>query len=198
MYLVHPFRSHDYITEKEELEFLPKKLSVYESLGASWVFIVFNGLIRIWLINMVIYTFYGLTDPSDGLISQFYDGDGFTGFYFLILSTILDVIFYPLFTLFLIQFWEFVIRGFGKLLEVEGDLGEKAHDIMAVALSSHVLMIVPIFGNFAQKFASLVLMYAGLRKQLNASPAICVCIMLTPILIFLGMASMFLVVVLLG
>jgi hypothetical protein len=197
MYLVHPFKSHDFLLSSDS-DFLPKKLGVYESLGASWAFVVINGIIRIWLINLVIISFYQFTSIGDGLIDQLYNSDGFTGYYFLILSTILDVIFYPLFVLFLIQFWEFIISFFGKVMKVEGDLTQKAQDVIAVSLSSHALLVVPIFGDMAQKLASLVLMYAGLRKQLNATPVMCFCIILTPILIMLGMIAFILLLLLLS
>ena len=197
MYLVHPFRSHDFFL-KSDSDFLPKKLGIYESLGASWAFVVINGIVRIWLINLVLVSFYEFTAQGDGLIDQLYHADGFTGYYFLVMSTILDVIFYPLFVLFVIQFWEFVISFFGKWLGVQGDLTQKAQDIMAVSLSSHLFMVIPIFGAMAQKLASLVLMYAGLRKQLNASPAMCICIMLTPILIILGLLSVMLLLFILN
>ena len=66
---------------------------------------------------------------------------------------------------------------------------------MTVALSSHVFSVVPILGNMAQKFAALVLMYAGLRKQLNASAMLSVCIMMFPVLMMLGFLSLIMLVV---
>lgn len=198
IYLVHPFRSHDFLLNSDST-FLPKKVGVYESLGASWAFVVINGLVRIWLINLVLLSFYHFTSPGDGLIDQLYLGDGHAGYYFLILTTILDVIFYPLFVLFLIQLWEFIISFFGKLLAVEGDLSAKAQDIIAVSLSSHIFMIIPIFGSMAQKIASFILMYAGLRKQLSASPLLCVCILMTPFVMLLGLiAALFLLVIIIS
>lgn len=195
-YLIHPFKTHDAFMGKEtDLSFTPKKLSVYESLGASWTFIVLNGIIRIFLVNLVLLAFLKVSDSEFGFFSSVISEDGLLGFYFLILSTILDVIFYPLFTLFLIQFWEFVIRLFAKFLGHTENIEEKARCIMTVALSSHVFSVVPILGNMAQKFAALVLMYAGLRKQLNASAMLSVCIMMFPVLMMLGFLSLIMLVV---
>jgi len=70
------------------------------------------------------------------------------------------------------------------------NLDEKVKNIMSVALSSSILSIIPIFGGMAQKLASLILMYAGLRKQLNASIALSICIMMMPVLMFLGLTSL--------
>ncbi len=103
------------------------------------------------------------------------------------------MIFYPLLTLLIIQFWEVTIKIFGRLLQNEDaeTIDQKAKTIMSVSLSSHILLIVPILGGMAQNFASLVLLYAGLRKQLKASPVLCACIMITPLLFAFFMFSIF-------
>jgi hypothetical protein len=197
-YLIHPFKTHEaFMGKQTDLSFTPKKMSLYESLGASWVFIVFNGIVRILLVNFVLFAFLKISDSGAGIFSTLSNEDGFLGFYFLILSTILDVIFYPLFTLFIVQFWEFVIKIFGKALGEQENLDEKARDIMTVALSSHIFVIVPVLGSMAQKFAALILMYAGLRKQLNASAGLSVCIMLVPVLMMLMLFSLIMLIVVL-
>lgn len=195
-YLIHPFKSHDsFMGKNADLAYSPKKLSVYESLGASWIFVVINGIVRIFLVNFVLYTFIKLSDSDFSLLSSVTNEDSMLGFYFLILSTILDVIFYPLFTLFLIQFWEFVIKIFARFLGHQENIEDKAKSIMTVALSSQIFSIVPIFGSMAQKLAAMVLMYAGLRKQLNASAALSVCIMMFPVLLMIAFFSLIMLVV---
>ena len=195
-YLIHPFKTHDaFMGKSTGLSYTPMKLSVYESLGASWMFVVVNGIIRIFLVNFVLYAFLKVSDTELGLLSSLTNEDGMLGFYFLILSTILDVIFYPLFTLFLIQFWEFVIRLFARFLGEQENIDDKARSIMTVALSSHIFSVVPILGSMAQKFAALVLMYAGLRKQLNASAALSVCIMMFPVLLMFAFFSLIMLIV---
>lgn len=190
--LVHPFKTHElYLTNSaDENGFKPHILGIYESLGTSWIFVVISGIFRIALINLVFFSFFNLTDDEGSLLKLVSGEDGFIGFYFILFQTIIDVIFYPLMMLFLIQFWEFVIKIFGKALGIEEDLENKAKDIMSVALSSSILSIIPIFGGIAQKFASLILMYAGLRKQLNASMPLSLCIMAFPVLMMLALTSL--------
>jgi len=195
-YLIHPFKTHDsFMGKKTDLSFVPLKLSVYESLGASWIFVVINGIIRILLVNFVLFTFLKISGDDFGFLSSITNEDSLLGFYFLVLSTILDVIFYPLFTLFLIQFCEFVIIIFARFLGQQENIEDKAKSIMTVALSSHIFSIVPVLGSMAQKFAALILMYAGLRKQLNASAALSICIMMFPIFMMLGFFSLIMLVV---
>lgn len=194
-YLVHPFKTHDSFLGKDtNFTSFPIKMSVYESLGTSWIFVVFNGIARIFLINFVIYAFLQISASGPGIFSELSNEDGFIGFYFLILSTILDVIFFPLITLFIIQFWEFTIKLFGKLLGDDEDLDDKAKSIMAVTLSSNIFLMIPIVGGIAQKISSLILMYAGLRRQLNASAALSVCIIMFPMFLMLVIFSLMVLV----
>jgi hypothetical protein len=130
--------------------------------------------------------------------SSFLNIKEFPGLYFIVLSSVLDIIFYPLFGIFLIQFWEVIIKMFGNFLNVKGDVSGKAQDIISVYFSSSILKLIPIFGAPMQSFASMVLMYAGLRKQLNASPVLSVCIILTPFVILLALFSALLLLVLLS
>jgi hypothetical protein len=190
--LIHPFKTHElYLSNEEDANgFKPHILGIYESLGASWIFVVLSGIFRIALLNLVLFMFIHLFSTSDSSFNLISSEDGYLGFYFLLFQTILDVIFYPLAMLFLIQFWEFTIKLFGKAIGSDEDLDEKVKNIMSVALSSSILSIIPIFGGMAQKFASLILMYAGLRKQLNISVSLSLCIMMMPIVMFLGITSL--------
>lgn len=191
-YLVHPFKTHEsFLGGGRSDDFKPLKLSVYESLGTSWVFIVFNAMFKLIILNMILVTFLDIFVEDSSFFSQMIDVNQYTSFYLLILSTILDVIFYPLFGFFIIQFWELIIKIFANLLGVEGDITEKTHRIISVSLSSNILKIIPIFGSPAQGLASMILMYAGLRKQLNTSPVLSFCILFSPIVIVLGLISVF-------
>jgi len=191
-YLIHPFKTHDLFIKKKEDEEGILNLSVYESLGTSWVFVVMNGLVRIILLNLVLTTVFSLIQNSSLDLSLVFDMEEVPGYSFLILSAVLDVIFYPLFGFFIIQYWEMIIKLMGRLLQIPGDLTEKAHAIISVQLSSNIFRIVPIFGAPIQSLASMILMYAGLRKQLNASPALSICIILSPVFMMMLLGSVFL------
>ncbi len=186
-YLVHPFRSHELLLSEDSQGL--RHLNVSESIGMSWIFVVLNGFFRILLINLVLFLFLDIQADADYIFSLFDNEDKYIGFYFLILSTILDVIFYPLFMLFFIQFWEFILKIFGSLLGVE-DISSKTQDIMSVAMSSQILVMIPVFGGIAQKMASMILMFAGVKKQLNVSTAMAVCIMSAPLVLVLGFFSL--------
>ncbi len=200
-YLIHPFKTHEYFLNPERAsddEFKPVRLTSYESLATSWLFVVVNGIFKIIILNFSILFMLNLFEDNLSLGTDFINISEFPGFYFLILSSFLDIIFYPLFGIFIIQFWEVVIKFFGGLLDSTGDLSQKSHDIMSVYFSSSILNIIPFVGASIQGLASMVLMYAGLRKQLNASPVLSVCIILTPLLFILGFISVLMLILLIA
>ena len=191
-YLIHPFQAHKEIASGDGKV---KALGLYESLGVSWVFVVVAGLIRIVLINLVIFMFLNMLDPGNGLLEGVIDNRGFTGFYFLILTSVLDVVFYPLITMFILQFWEFVIKSYASLAGVKGDIDQKAKTILSVSLSSHILLIVPVFGEMAQKTANFIQMYAGIREQMQFSRSLTFCVLLTTVLFFLFLTTFMVILV---
>ncbi|MBC76544.1 MAG: hypothetical protein CME64_11075 [Halobacteriovoraceae bacterium] len=191
-YLIHPFQSHKEIASGEGKI---KALGLYESLGVSWVFVVVAGLIRIVLINLVIFMFLNMFDPGNGILEGMMENRGFTGFYFLILTSVLDVVFYPLITMFILQFWEFVLKSYASMAGVKGDVDKKTKTILSVSLSSHILLVVPVFGEMAQKTAHFIQMYAGIREQMNFSRSLTFCVLLTPVLFFLFLATLMVLII---
>jgi len=187
-YLIHPFESHELLKSSDSQGL--RHLSLSESLGLSWIFVVINGAMRILLINFVVLLYINLSNSESITSTIFQIDDGFLGFYFIILSTILDVVFYPLFMLFFVQLWEFILRIFGYFLSIE-DTDQRVRNVMSVAMSSQILTVIPIFGGIAQKFASLILIFAGVKKQFNASTALTLCILSFPALVSLGLLSLF-------
>lgn len=181
-YLIHPFKTHESFKNNDS-EVI--KLSVYESLGASWLFILVNGIIRIFLLNLVLIGIMDVIQDSEFATLGLIDLSQIPAYSFLVLSAVLDVIFYPLFGLFIIQFWEIIIKFYAKLLNVKGDLTMIAQDIVSVSFSSQVLNVIPVFGGTMSSVANLILMYAGLRSRLYSSPVLSILIILSPILIFM-------------
>jgi len=189
-YLIHPFKTHEMFLTPARFEgYKPIRLDVYESLATSWVFILIHALFRIITLNFIILFLVDLFQSSLGEYSSFINIDQFPSLYFIVLSSILDIIFYPLFGFFMIQFWEFIFKFYANLLEVEDNVDQRIQDILSVYFSSTILNLIPIFGAPLQSMASMVLMYAGLRKQLDSSPVLSVCIILTPFLILFVLAS---------
>lgn len=191
-FLIHPFKTHEQLLLEEDSKL---RLTPYESLTVSWVFVIFNGLCRIILLNMLLHFFISFFQSEVPYVSDIIDLNQFSAFYVFILSAIMDIIFYPLFGLFLIQFWTFIINMFGQLLGEEQNLVQKTEDIISVYLSSHFLRIIPFIGDSLQGLIALILLYSGMRIQLKASPLLSFCIVMTPVLLLLMLLSIILILV---
>lgn len=190
-YLIHPFKTHEKFLHPERFENVDvMRLSAYESLTTSWIFVIINGILKIILLNFVLLFIIDIANSSEFDFGEFFNLKEFPALYFLVLSAITDIIFYPLFGIFIIQFWELVIRFFGRLNGIEGDLTQKTQDILAVKFSSKILTIIPFLGSTLESMAKLILMYAGLRTQLKTSIPLTLCIMFTPFLLMLVLCAM--------
>ena len=195
-YLIHPFKTHEQFLYPDRFEGELSDYSSYQSLSISWVFVVFNGIGRVVLLNLVLVMMVGLLAETE--LSSVVNIGEIPSLYLIILSTVLDVIFFPLFGFFIIQFWDIVIRAVGFLLETPGNLALKADRIISVYLSANIFRVIPVLGGPIKSFAGMLLLYAGLRKQLNASPLLAACVVLTPMLFILVVVSMIMLLVLLS
>jgi len=195
-YLIHPFKAHDALIA-EDREYLPSEISLYESLGLSWLFVILSAFFKLIMISFFITVFLEMTTTTNEIIESLYSGDRYVGFYFIILSTILDVVFFPLVTLFVVQFWDLTIKFFAQITDMEGDIDKKSKSTLTVALSSNLFTIVPIIGDVFQRLTQLIQMYAGLRKQFNFSVGASICILLTPYVFMAGFISLVLSMVIL-
>lgn len=189
-YLIHPFETHRLNLAGQYP--LPK-LSLYESLGIAWLINVIAGFLKMIIISILIVLFMNIMDPASAMLDGLYGSERFIGFYFLILSTILDVIFFPLFELFLVQFWEFVFRIYAQFMGGVEDLEDKSKDVLTLSLSSHLLAFIPIVGGLFQTIVRFVHLYAGLREQFRYSPALSICILLSPVMFLLSLVFIFFV-----
>ncbi len=195
-YLIHPFKTHEQFLYPDRFEGELPDYSSYQSLSISWVFVVFNGIGRVVLLNLVLVMMVGLLAETE--LSSVVNIGEIPSLYLIILSTVLDVIFFPLFGFFIIQFWDIVIRAVGFLLETPGNLALKADRIISVYFSANIFRVIPVLGGPIKSFAGMLLLYAGLRKQLNASPLLAACVVLTPMLFILVVVSMIMLLVLLS
>lgn len=187
-YLIHPFKTHEsWINPSQDAEFTPMRIGVYESLTASWIFVVINGIFRIIIVNFLLILFQSLAEnlPTD-ITSGLVDFGKIPSYYFVIASTVLNILFYPVFGFFIIKLWDIIIRFYARALGVSRNHHEASDAIISVSLSSYIFLAIPIFGPMFQGLSQMLLMYAGFRKQLGASPILSICMLLTPALVALA------------
>lgn len=97
----------------------------------------------------------------------------------------LEVILFPLTLWFYAKFWGVVIRFFGDVFEVEGDCTQISEQIVNHSLSSHLFLVIPVFGELAKHASSLVLIYAGLKRNMGLNTIQSLIVLLSPLMLLL-------------
>ncbi len=193
MVLVHPFRIHHEFRYKlpvpgEGEPLVP--LTLTEALSVSWVFAILRGLCKILIINYFLQSFISMQSETFPFLQMMMEGTGFSTYYFLIFSSALDIIFFPIGALVVTEFWAWVIRAYAKILNPDLPREDIADQITTHALSSNLFNMVPFIGDLIQPILYYFLLFAGLRSNLGASRSLAWVILLTPTILGLMLLSL--------
>lgn len=160
-------------------------------LAVSWMFAVIQGIVRILLANFMVQLFLHYQN-EDNFFYSFVDvEDGLFPYYVLLFTTALDLVFFPILTLIVTEFWNFILRQYARWLKVDGDVDDVARDITTVALSSHFFLVLPVIGVVFQQIAWVYLLYVGCRHHLQATRLLSIVILITPTVLMLMSISVF-------
>lgn len=187
MVLIHPFRIHQQfryglaLPGQEDQLLRPLKLS--ESLAISWVFAIIRGIGKLVIINVFLQSFLQLQSEDYPLLQEIVFNSSLSTYYFLLFSSALDIIFFPIAALVLTEIWAWFIRLFSKWLNPIAPHDLIADQITTHALSSHLFTMIPIIGDIIQPMTYYFLLYAGLRSNLGASRSLAFVILMAPTLI---------------
>lgn len=198
MVLVHPFRIHQQFRHMVAMPHheghIYHPLSLAEGIGISWIFAVVRGIAKIVIINLFFQTFFTIQKENFPFLEEVMATSGFSTYYFLLFSSAVDIVFFPITALIITEVWAFFIRLFCGWLNPELPKDEIADEITTHALSSHLFSMIPFIGDLLQPLLYYFLLYAGLRSNLGASRSLAYVIIVTPTLLGL----MFLAVIFLG
>lgn len=160
-----------------------KKLSFIDAMSLSWVMVLIKAIYAMIALLIGVYWLGILGDEGRYLGGlKFWGAKAQTVTIFMI---IFDVILFPLTIWFYAKFWGVVIRFFGQLFDVEGDLNEMSEQIVNHSLSSHLFLVIPIFGEMVKHLAGLTLIYAGLKKNMQLSTLQSLMVLVSPLMLLL-------------
>jgi hypothetical protein len=194
MVLVHPFRIHEQFRhpvamfEYQGERFEP--LTLAESLGISWIFAILRGICKILILNFFLLSFLSFQDENFPLLNDLMQSTGFSTYYFLLFSAAVDIIFFPITSLVVTQFWTWIIRTYANWLNPDLPSEDIADQITTHALSSNIFNLIPFIGDLFQMLGYYFLLYAGLRSNLGSSRSLAWVILLTPSLLALMILSL--------
>ena len=198
--LLHPIKFHKYLREGREKiknqldhdqglriategETDPRALgemfrpSFFESLGISWGFVIIQAL----------YSFLGLWLGKYLMTSLGWgEGQSFASKKFILIYEIGSVVVFPLFALFYVKFWSYLIIFFGILYDREEESAEVANEIMTTSLSTYAFLAIPIMGEFIQKLSFIFYVFIGLKENMKLGNLQSFLVILSPLIVFLA------------
>jgi len=193
--LVHPFRIHQQFRTQLPMPghegHLYPPLTLAESLGLSWIFVIIRGMCKILILNLFLQYFMSVQSENFPILKEIIINSGIPAYSFFLFSAILDLIFFPIIALAMTEFWVWIIKSFTKWLNPDLPKDEIADQITTHALSCNLFSIIPYLGDIIQSAVYFFLLYAGLRANLGASRSFAWVILLTPLLFTLILVNIF-------
>lgn len=158
-------------------------LSFLDAMSISWVMVLIKAIYAMVALLIGVY-WLGILGDEGRFISglKFW---GTTAQTITIFMIIFEVILFPLTLWFYTKFWGVVIRFFGELFEVEGDMNQISEQIVNHSLSSHLFLIIPVFGEMVKHLAGLTLIYAGLKNNMRLNTMQSLMVLLSPLILLL-------------
>ncbi len=207
--LAHPFYSHA-LMRKERLE-APVEVeegqllgdgenvtSLFESetptsespgldfptiMSLSWPFYIMRAcyiIVGIYFTGQVISSEF----RGDMLAEYFSISYDFKIEQYMLYTTLLWVVFFPLGAWVTMKFWSLLLGFFAKLFMVEEEhLGEVCDEVARSTLVSNFFLILPIIGDLLKQVSSWVYLYAGCRANLGLSRMQSMIIIVSPLIL---------------
>jgi len=198
-FFLHPTAAHErlgqyhVLNSKEDIDH--HSLSIYEVMLISWPLVMVQGFYALISLNL---NFYLINNQS--MLNQFLTllGAGHLPRLHRVLVSvqILQVILAPLWMWVMYKFWASFVIFFGKLYNLPVNVRQSAEDICKVSMTSHLFLVIPVFGPFAKFICNFVYLFLGLRHNLLLSPLQSLIVLIAPIFLFSSLVLGFLSVLL--
>ena len=195
--LLHPFRVHSHLRlERVGRGILPfggektalyRGVNYYEAMVLSWLLFVCHCFYSLAVLHLGIYSRRFLEEQGGMFVSEEWRQGLF------LVKLVATVTFFPLAAWLWVKFWDVVIRFFAELFNVEErDVERASEEITRNSLVGHTFLLIPVFGGLAQSIAGMVLLYAGLRKNLSFSRLQSLIVLGSPLFLALGLFFVYL------
>lgn len=190
-YLLHPFRTQEFLESKSRGEAQPwvygrepVALSLWESIGVSWMFAIVNGIFSLffWISGKHLIT--ALQAGAPKILSEIPLGKQLahaSAHFWLIFVG--SVLFFPLTRYINIAIWKFLIQISNRCFGIEAKKDDRIEEILIGSNSSYMIYPLPIFGGLLQRISEILLLFAGLTKRLNMTTLQAVLVMFMPALL---------------
>ena len=159
-------------------------LNILEGVSVSWVMVLVKAMYSLLAVNFGVTAYQWVKGESFDA-SEMAFSSNFSLQKIMIFLLLLEVVFFPLSIWIFTKFWSVVIVFFADLFECEGDVNQKADEIVSNSLVSHLFLLIPIFGQVANRISFLVFLFAGLTKNLRLNTSQALLVIASPLILFL-------------
>lgn len=180
---LHPFSGHEKLREireammqkdREKITIIttdnmaeaPIKLSFMEAMTISWAMRMVYAFYAILSINLGVAASNAMND-SESFGNLFFKNFPMKTQQMILLTTLMAAVFYPLTMWIYTKFWGVIIKFFANLFNIKGNVDEMSEEVVNHSLVSNFFFLIPVFGEVAKHFSSLIYIFAGLRKNLG-------------------------------
>ena len=157
------------------------RLSFFELLGISWalhLIYAFYSVLALYL-GVVSYEYFSNSRDFSHLV---YDALSFQFQKISLLSSLFGAILYPFIFHFGYKFWKAIFKFYAQLFDSEIDnIEEKSEDILSIAFSSNLFLILPIVGNVLSNLAHGFFIFRGLRQKYEFTSLQAFLVLMTPL-----------------
>ena len=177
-----PYLVDDEISLKLEDDILALDFS--DVLSVSWLFVIINCIYSLVLLNL-----------GAALLKMVDSSRSYGNPKSLIFFTLAQAVLFPVGFYFFAKIWEKIVGFFTSVFRPEiEDIDEVSRQIVAISLTSHTFLLVPVLGTFIFYIAFAIYLFGGLKYNLGLRSLPAILAILSP-LFFLGIV--FLVICLL-
>lgn len=186
--LMHPVDYYQSIVQREAAGEL---LSIHEAILMSWPFVIMNSLFRLVFIMLILGQVQSELVNLGEFAQLFYQAKHYTWLTTILVTSITTILFFPFYKYFTVEFWRYIVRLYTRLMGDERkDLSERIQALLTVPMTTSVLLMIPVLGEFARSLFSVGYFYQGLRKALHFSRTLSVIIIATPVIFLMLIAIM--------
>lgn len=183
--LMRPFHTHELLRQQREsiaLDPQEEEFGLVEALSVSWVFASAKALYSLIAIILGLYWVGQSPELSESFFVSMWSHQVQKITVYMVL---LEFILFPISQLFYTKFWGLLIKFFCLLFDMEKDRERLSSEVATYSLASNLFLLIPVFGQLIRHLAGLVLIYAGLRKNIGFNVLQSLMVLLAPFILVL-------------
>ena len=168
---IHPFKYQTQLHQLRSIRRGPNTqvgINFPEAISMSWFFIIIDVFFVLLSLELSLWAAQHIRGsfPEIPLINFNFSQAKDQFWLFMGITSVLS---FPFFAIFDVVFWRIILRFCIEIFGSKEDLDEGIDQVISSSYSSHILLIVPVFGSVFKTIYRMVLIYAGLRNNLQLS-----------------------------